>query len=76
MPANAWAIWNDCNGIFTTEIYDTKAAADAECAKDFWLRAGCRVVPVKVTAEPEDKWHFRDWQERDRTVGPSVDRSW
>lgn len=70
----AWAIWNGCNGVFTTEVYDTKAAADAECAKLEW--DGCKVVPVRVILEPGDDVWQRALAERDRTVGPSVDRRW
>lgn len=74
--AGGWAIWNGCQGVFTTEVYDTKAAADAECAKPQWQRAGCTVVPVRIKVERICDHVMREWRENGRTVGPSIDRRW
>lgn len=72
--ANTWAIANDCNGIFCTEVYSTKAAALAECAKPQWQ--GCEVVPVVTIRDPgTDEWR-RDWDEKQRDPSPTIDRAW
>jgi len=70
----AWAIANDCNGIFETEIYSTKAAAVAECAKPNWQ--GDEVIAVTVIRVPNDETWRRDYEERDRTVSAAIDRKW
>lgn len=72
--APAWAIANDCNGIFETEVYSTKAAAIAECAKPNWQ--GDEVIAVTIIRVPADDIWRREYQERDRTVSASIDRKW
>lgn len=57
--ATAWAVHNDCNGVFTSMLHATKADADAQ-AKPL----ECGVVPVRVLIEPEDNWDRRDWDDR------------
>jgi len=61
----AWAVWNDCNGVFTHTLSGTRRqaqetlAAESLSSGDF----GGRVVPVRVIIEPEENWPFRNWDE-------------
>lgn len=73
--SHAWAIANDCNGVFDTEVYATKAAAEAECAKPEWQSAGCAVVPVIVLRDErgDAEWR-RDFEEKQRNCPPDIDR--
>lgn len=62
--ATAWAIWNDCQGIFTCSIFHSKKEAEKILGKDF-TRDQEKVVPVRVLVEPEDNWWMRDMHEKE-----------
>jgi hypothetical protein len=57
----AWACWNSCQGVFTDQVFHSKADAEAELRK--W-EGYDKVVPVRIHIEPESEWEFRDWKER------------
>ena len=59
----AWAVSNDCQGVFTDSISSSRKAAEYELQKFGGRNAGACVVPVRVIAEPKDKHHFRNWCE-------------
>lgn len=56
----AWAVWNSCNGVF--EVAMSRQGAVERLAE--YLDCECRVVPVRVYTEPEDRWDFREWVDR------------
>lgn len=63
----AWAVTNDCNGIFCDAIAETRAEARELAAQDPYASAGCYVVPVRVYEEPDDHYRtMREWVESQR----------
>ena len=54
----AWAVWNDCNGIF--EVCNRRADAEALLDKEPYQRGRETVVPVVVTVETEDRHWYRE----------------
>ncbi len=62
--AEAWAVWNNCEGIFTCSVTHTKEEAEA-----ILKRSGCgpdeKVVPVRVLLELEQHRWRREAEERD-----------
>lgn len=54
----AWAVWNNCNGVF--EVCMDRDDAVKKLA-EYPVEAGCKVVPVRVYEEPEDRWNLLEW---------------
>lgn len=52
----AWAVWNDCNGVFEVS-FDRRGAVKR--LEEY--PQGCSVIPVRVYAEPRDEWDFIEW---------------
>lgn len=61
--APAWAVWNNCQGVFACSVFHWKREAEERRQKDFGGRHN--VVPVRVIAEPEGHWWSREAQERE-----------
>jgi len=61
--AEAWAVHNNCQGVFTCGVATTSAEAEALLQQ---YPSGCTVVPVRVIAEPEDRFDIRKWSEKER----------
>lgn len=62
--AEAWAVWNDCQGVFTCSVTHSKKEAEAILEK---MKAeDCRVVPVRVIVEPEVNHWYREAAEREQ----------
>jgi hypothetical protein len=70
----AWAIWNDCQGVFTGDVYDRRGEAAAELMAPHWDGTNSIVVPVSVLRVP--KWHeaARHFDERAFEKVAEVDR--
>ncbi len=69
LETEAWATWNDCNGIF--DVYNTraeaaKAKAKADIAPDNADELFMKVVPVRCYVEPADRHLLRHAYEDDR----------
>jgi len=62
--AEAWAVWNGCQGIFTCSIFHRRREAE-DCLRATFSSASERVVPVRVLIEPEDDWWLREERERE-----------
>lgn len=63
---DAWAVWNDCQGVFTDSVFSRRKQAEADLKENFGDdNASARVVPVRIVVEPEDKHWMRDMRERD-----------
>lgn len=62
--AEAWAIWNCCQGIFTEAVFHSRQDAIEAFDRDNWRDVGCRIVPVRIIVEPRDRW---DWRHYDQT---------
>ena len=60
--ATAWAIWNDCQGVFACSVFHSKSEADAALQEKSWGDA--KVVPVRIYKEREDQTFFREAEER------------
>lgn len=63
--SKAWAVWNDCQGIFTNAVFNSRAEAMACLAETFTVDQES-VVPVRVLVEPEENWWHRAFEERER----------
>lgn len=59
--STAWAIHNDCQGVFTMAVHSTREAALKELGEPGWN--GCVVAPVRIYVEPKDRWPYREWCE-------------
>jgi hypothetical protein len=59
--AEAWAVHNDCQGVFEDGIRGRKAETDA--IAEAW-NVGAKSVPVRVIVEPEDRHDMRAWSEK------------
>lgn len=70
----AWAIWNECQGVCTDAVFGWRAEADAELLKPEWDGCDCTVVPVSVLRVPE--WHedMRAFDERARCRAEAAQR--
>ena len=77
MDTEAWALWNNCQGVFSCSVFRTKTEADIALAQ--WHVAaeerggpgsldGIIVVPVKIDVEPKERWFFREAIERERAT--------
>jgi hypothetical protein len=58
----AWAVWNDCNGIFSDTVRATKTEVE-ELMKPGPMSyggVGCEAVPVRVLLEPDDRRDIRE----------------
>lgn len=67
LETEAWATWNDCNGIF--DVYNTRAEAakaKADIAPDNADELFMKVVPVRCYVEPADRHLLRHGYEDDR----------
>lgn len=62
--AEAWAVWNDCQGVFSCSVTHSKKEAEAILEK--MKAADCRVVPVRVIVEPEVNHWYREAAEREQ----------
>ena len=47
----AWAVWNDCQGVFACSVFHSKSEADASLQSRYW--DGAKVVPVRIYTEHE-----------------------
>lgn len=57
---DAWAIWNECQGVFTDAVFHWRSEA-VEAAGRYG--DGAKVVPVKVIVDDEDRWDFRHFDQ-------------
>lgn len=57
----AWSVWNDCNGVF--EVCMDRSDAVQKLA-EYPTEAGCKVIPVRVYEEPEERWDMLEWIDR------------
>lgn len=58
--APAWAISNDCQGVFACSVFHSKREAVEALAQFGWH--DCRIVPVRVHAETVDGARFREFE--------------
>lgn len=61
-----WGVWNDCQGIWTDGLGGTKADAIAHLNSGRYDGCECRVVPLRVYPEQDDRIHMREWLEAER----------
>lgn len=61
--APAWALWNDCQGVFACSVFHSRAEARDALKKSGWQNE--TVVPVRVFREREDREWLRNWEERE-----------
>jgi hypothetical protein len=54
----AWAVWNDCNGVFEVHLDREDAVGKLP---EYPAGAECKVIPVRVYEESEDRWGLREW---------------
>lgn len=59
--AEAWAVWNGCQGVFTDQVYHRKD--DALTAMKEEPEVYEAVVPVRVIVEPKTERELREWRE-------------
>lgn len=57
---DAWAIWNNCQGVFTDAVFHWRCEA-LEVLPDYG--EGAKVVPVKVIVEDRDRWDCRHYDQ-------------
>lgn len=61
----AWAIWNDCQGVFPDEVFSRRDEAAAALMAPCWDGTDSTVVAVNVLRVPEWQVADREWSERD-----------
>ena len=56
----AWAIWNNCQGVFTDAVFHWRSEAMDELAR---YGEGAKVVPVTLTVDAPADWSRRHWDQ-------------
>lgn len=56
----AWAIWNQCQGVFTDAVFHWREDA-VKALPDYG--EGAFVVPVRMTVDNPDDWPKRHWDQ-------------
>lgn len=63
---DAWAVFNDCQGVFSNMVFWSRAEAARAAAEPENVEADCYVAPVQVIREPEWRVSAREFEERER----------
>jgi hypothetical protein len=61
----AWGLANDCQGLFDETVRGSRKEANAKLDPNYH-GMGCKVVPVRIYVEREDRFGLRNWLEDQR----------
>ena len=71
--AEAWALKNDCNGIFEDTIAASEWGAQQHLNRAEYSdpEVGCYAVPVRIYEEPVERHPHRRWYDRQMHGAPA-----